>query len=32
MATAPTKPKTTDEQFAELRAVINNLASSLATI
>jgi hypothetical protein len=32
MGTAPAKPKSIDEQFAELRVVIDNLASSLATI
>jgi hypothetical protein len=28
----PTKPKTTDEQIAELRAVIDNMAASMATM
>jgi hypothetical protein len=32
MATTPEKPKTTDEQFAKLRVVIDNLASSMATM
>jgi hypothetical protein len=32
MATAPEKPKTANEQFAELRVVIDNLASSMATM
>jgi hypothetical protein len=30
--TTPPKPKTTDEQIAELRAVIYNMAASMATM
>jgi hypothetical protein len=32
MASPPSKTKTTDEQFAELCAVIDNMAASMATM